>query len=82
MVYEAEVDGKKVICAQVYPDFDEVEQKLGVGYSDEALNTLIDEEVKEINKDIPQWKSVVNLIVRKEPFIKTTTQKIKRSANI
>lgn len=82
MVYEAEVDGKKVISAQVYPDFEEVELKLGVGYSDEALNSLIEDEVKEINKDIPQWKSVANLIIRKEPFIKTTTQKIKRSANI
>ena len=40
------------------------------------------EEVKLVNKDIPQWKAVANLIVRKEPFIKTTTQKIKRSANI
>ena len=71
-----------MISAQVYPDFEEVELKLGVGYSDEALKSLIEDEVKEINKDIPQWKSVANLIVRKEPFIKTTTQKIKRSANI
>ena len=37
--------------------------------------------IKIINKDIPQWKAVTNLIVRKEPFVKTTTQKIKRSAN-
>lgn len=82
MVYEAEVDGKKVISAQVYPDFEEVEAKLGAGYTDDALNELIDEEVKLVNKDIPVWKSVANLIVRKEPFIKTTTQKIKRSANM
>jgi len=82
MVYEAEIDCKKLISAQVYPDFEEVEAKLGAGYSDEAINKLIDAEVKDVNKDIPQWKAVANLIVRKEPFIKTTTQKIKRSANI
>ncbi len=82
MVYEAEIDGKKVLSAQVYPDFEEVEAKLGAGYSDDMLNALIDEEVKLVNKDIPVWKSVANLIVRKEAFVKTTTQKIKRSANI
>ena len=82
MVYEAEVEGKKVISAQVYPDFEEVEQLLGAGYSEDALKSLIEEEVKLTNKDIPQWKAVANLIVRKEPFVKTTTQKIKRSANI
>ena len=82
MVYEAEIDDKKVLSAQVYPDFEEVEAKLGAGYSDDELNALIDEEVKLVNKDIPVWKSVSNLIVRKEPFVKTTTQKIKRSANL
>jgi len=82
MVYEAEIDGRKVLSAQVYPDFEEVEARLGEGYSDDSLNSLIDEEVKLVNKDIPVWKSASNLIVRKEPFVKTTTQKIKRSANI
>lgn len=82
MVYEAEIDGKKVLSAQVYPEQDEVEQKLGSECSHEEITALIENEVKIINKDIPQWKSVFNLIVRKEPFVKTTTQKIKRSANI
>lgn len=82
MVYEAEIDGKKVLSAQVYPEQEEIEAKLGKDYSHDEATSLIEDEVKMINKDIPQWKSVANLIVRKEPFIKTTTQKIKRSANI
>lgn len=82
MVYEDEVEGKKVLSAQVYPEFEEITLKLGEGCSHEEISALIEDEVKQINKDIPVWKSVSNLIVRKEPFIKTTTQKIKRSANI
>ena len=82
MVYEAEINGKKVLSAQVYPDSEEIELKLGKDYSYNDVVGLIEEEIKVINKDIPQWKAVTNLIVRKEPFVKTTTQKIKRSANI
>lgn len=82
MVYEAEIDGKKVLSAQVYPETEAIEEALGKGCSHEEITALIEDEVKVVNKDIPQWKAVANLIVRKEPFIKTTTQKIKRSANI
>lgn len=82
MVYEAEIDGKKVLSAQVYPDGEDIEEALGKECDHEKIIALIEEEVKLVNKDIPQWKAVANLIVRKEPFIKTTTQKIKRSANI
>lgn len=82
MVYEAEIDGKKVLSAQVYPEAEAIEEALGKDCSHEEITALIEDEVKVVNKDIPQWKAVANLIVRKEPFIKTTTQKIKRSANI
>lgn len=82
MVYEAEIDGKKVLSAQVYPEAEAIEEALEKGCSHDDITALIEEEVKSVNKDIPQWKAVANLIVRKEPFIKTTTQKIKRSANI
>lgn len=82
LVYESEVDSKKVITAQVYPDFAEVEQILGNEYSDDALKKLISDEIKSINKNIPAYKAVGKFIVRKNQFIKTTTQKIKREANI
>ncbi len=84
LVYESEAENeeKRVITAQVYPDFAEVEQRLGEDYTEEALNNLIADEIKAINKTIPQYKAVAKFIVRKEEFVKTTTQKIKRSANI
>ena len=53
--------------AQQYPNMDE-----------KALEKLIWEEVKKINKTLPTYKYIKHLIVTKEDFIKTTTAKIKR----
>ena len=50
-----------------YPDADE-----------EKIEKIIWEEIKEINKTLPTYKYIKNLIVTKEEFIKTTTAKIKR----
>ena len=38
--------------------------------------------LKRINKDMPLYKKVKTIEIRKEEFIKTTTKKIKRNANI
>ena len=82
LVYESENEGKKVITAQVYPDFAEIEIKLGNNYEDSALTSLLSEEIKAINKTIPPYKAVGKFLIRKNQFVKTTTQKIKRDANI
>ncbi len=82
LVYESETDGKKLITAQIYPDYDVVCEKLGADYDEEVLKTLLSDEVKKINKDIPSYKAIAKFIIRKDDFIKTTTKKIKRNANI
>ena len=79
MVY-AEGDSK--IAAKIFPCFEEVEKVLGTEYTDEALQGLIGEEIKAINKEIPLYKSIAQFSIRKEEFIKTTTKKIKRTANM
>ena len=50
-----------------YPNADEKE-----------IEKVIWDEIKEINKTLPTYKYIKNLIVTKEEFIKTTTAKIKR----
>lgn len=79
MVYAGD-DNK--IAAKIFPNFDEVEAVLGSEYSDEALNGLISDEIKKINKEIPLYKAIAQFSIRKEEFIKTTTKKIKRTANM
>ena len=47
--------------------------------SDEELHKIIWEKVKEINKTLPPYKYIKNMILTKEPLIKTTTNKVKRA---
>ena len=46
--------------------------------SEEKLKDIIWKDIKDINNKLPIYKHIKNLIITKEPMIKTTTAKIKR----
>ena len=48
----------------------------------EDYNGLVFEKIKEINKNLPTYKHIKQVIVTDEPMSKTTTQKIKRYEEI
>ena len=48
----------------------------------EDINKVILEKIKEINAQIPKYKAIRGMILTEEPLIKTTTNKIKRQANL
>lgn len=50
--------------------------------SEEELKDKIWKDIKEINKDLPNYQHIKNLIITDEPMIKTTTAKVKRFAEI
>ena len=52
------------------------------GKNEEELKKIIWDKVKEINKTLPQYKYIKNLIVTNEPLIKTTTHKVKRKEEL
>lgn len=54
--------------------YDEDEFK---GKTELEIRDILWEEVKKINKKQPQYKYIKEIIVTKEPLIRTTTQKIK-----
>ena len=56
---------------QTYPDKTEKDYK-----------NIIWNDIKEINKTMPGYKHVRDIIVTHEPMIKTTTQKVKRNEEI
>ena len=63
------------LAAHIYPDQDVVAaQKLAGDDLKAALQQVID----EYNRDQPSYRQVVGLVVRKNPFNKTATRKIKR----
>ena len=54
-------------------------------YPDKTTNDykeIIWNDIKDINKSLPAYKHIRNIIVTDEPMIKTTTQKIKRNEEI
>ena len=70
-------DGDYKICAKIV--YDEETAPMIYGTSDEEkLKDLIWQEVKKVNKEMPAYKYVRQIIITNKPLIKTTTQKVKR----
>ena len=66
------------IRAQIIVSEDDVEAKLGKDYTEESLISLIKEEITAVNEIVQGYKRVTSFSIRKRPFEKTTTHKIKR----
>lgn len=74
---------ESIISAAVTLDEAYFKEKYGLDMpSDEEIHELIWKEIKEINRTMVPYKWVKALVVKKEDFIKTTTQKIKRFEEI
>lgn len=82
MVYGKEEDGKILIAAQIYPNFDLLKATLGADYTKEDAENLINEQIKMVNEVMSSYKKVQTFTLRDTEFIKTTTRKIKRQANM
>lgn len=50
--------------------------------SKEELHDILWNKIKEINKTLPPYKYIKNMIITDEPLIKTTTHKIKRKEEL
>ncbi len=50
--------------------------------TDEKIHDVLASKIKEINKTMPKYKAIRGMILTEEPLIKTTTNKIKRQANL
>ena len=84
MVYGKEQEGEKelLISVKVIPDYEKIEELHGKDLSKEQIHDIIWEQIKEINKKSPSYKAIKNLEIKEDEFVKTTTMKIKRYAEI
>ena len=83
-VYGMPIDNDKnnvKVSVEVVYNEDVVKEKYGKISKDE-LNKTIWEKIKEVNKTLPQYKYIKNMILTIEPLIKTTTNKVKRSEEL
>ena len=77
MVYGKPKDDDLLVSVKIVYNEEYVKEKYGK-ISEEDLKEIIWNDIKEINKKLPTYKYIKNLVITKEPMIKTTTAKIKR----
>jgi long-chain acyl-CoA synthetase len=75
----------EIIAAQIVVDAEaliEYSELKGKQITNELIHTIISEEIKKANKQLSSYKQVRKFVIRDQEFQKTTTQKIKRFANL
>ena len=77
MVYGKPKDDDLLVSVKIVYNEEYVKQKYGE-ISEEELKEIIWNDIKEINTKLPTYKYIKNLVITKEPMIKTTTAKVKR----
>ena len=78
MVYSREkTKTDTLLCAKIVYNKENIVDQFGEK-SGEEYEKLIWQDIKEINKDLPTYKHIKEIIVTDEPLEKTTTQKVKR----
>jgi len=77
MVFGKEKGDDLLVSLKIVYNKEYVEEKYP-SISEEELKEIIWKDIKEINKTLPQYKYIKNLIITDEPMIKTTTAKVKR----
>ncbi|MCR5587323.1 MAG: AMP-binding protein [Lachnospiraceae bacterium] len=63
------------LVAHIFPDRDYAQVK---GLSEEDIATELQKIIDEYDSTQPSYKKIVSIVVRKNPFIKNSTRKIKR----
>lgn len=83
MIYGLKQEGGSdhSVAVQIYPNYDSIAEEMGQ-LSDEEIYELLKDKIYEINKQLPSYKRVKKIKVRKEDFIRTNTKKIKRNLNV
>lgn len=78
MVYgKPEKDGDTKVCVKVVYDA-EVMKEMYKLENEADIFELITKKVKEVNKKMPAYKYIREIMITTEPLIKTTTAKVKR----
>ncbi len=79
LVYGTDGKDDVIVCAQIVPDKDKIEEDIRNNVIlEKDVHSIISSEVKRINKELVTYKYVKEFTLRDTEFEKTTTKKIKR----
>jgi long-chain acyl-CoA synthetase len=67
-----------LISANIRVDEEAVSETLGENYTEKQVKDLLWEEIDKINQELPFFKRIKKVNIRKQEFEKTTAKKIKR----
>ena len=81
MVFGKPKDQDLVVSIKIVYNEEYVDDKYP-NISEEELKDIIWKDIKQINAGLTNYKHIKNLVITKEPMIKTTTQKVKRYEEI
>lgn len=83
LVFGDDVDDETTVSAKIYPNYEQIKKNLKrQELTQDEVRESIAEAIREVNKKLPKYKKIMKFDVRESEFIKTTTQKIKRYANL
>lgn len=83
LVFGAETNDEMTVSAKIYPNYEQIKKNLKrKELTQEEIRQQIADAIKDVNKKLPNYKKIKDFDIRESAFIKTTTQKIKRYANL
>ena len=83
LVFGDDVDDDTLVSAKIYPNYEQIKKNLKrQELTQEEVRASIAEAIKDVNKKLPKYKKIMSFDIRESEFVKTTTQKIKRYANL
>lgn len=71
-----------VVAVQVRPDYEAIKELYPNGADKEDVYELIKNIIAELNLKLPNYKRIRHIVLRDTDFVKTTTHKLKRQANL
>ncbi|MGN1350258.1 MAG: AMP-dependent synthetase/ligase [Anaerovoracaceae bacterium] len=82
MVYALDRNGQETVAVQLLPNLENLAERYGTVPSDEEIRRIMEEIISQVNDQLPTFKVIRDVTVRKDDFVRTTTKKIRRSENI
>ncbi len=74
-----ESDGDTVVCAKIVPDLEKIEEDINNNIiPSSSTKEIINNEIKNVNKQLVIYKHIKDFTIQEKEFKKTTTRKIKR----
>lgn len=75
--YDEENSGDTVVCADIFPDYEAIEENFGE-ITEPEIRKILKDAVEQANDQMAQYKRIRRFDIRETEFEKTPTKKIKR----